>query len=193
MRVLLDQLVGVLHPAMVLSQFDTCRAEELATPYYIFKDAGFEITIASIKGGVVRPHIRHMYLLLQVVLPLHGLVAFLGCASDRQLLIQRVLSSCELPALCIHLHRCACSHNLGVSLYAYSGPRPARCWAAVVQCCPVLSMWMRSYSPNNKEGRNQDGKPQREPLILYRFTSTLPASMENSRRPTLRSLSSSKD
>jgi hypothetical protein len=29
------------------------RLEELASPYFVFKDAGFEITVASIKGGEI--------------------------------------------------------------------------------------------------------------------------------------------
>jgi hypothetical protein len=32
---------------------DTCRAEELVAPYYVFKNAGFDVTVASIKGGQI--------------------------------------------------------------------------------------------------------------------------------------------
>ena len=32
---------------------DTCRAEELVAPYYVFKSAGFDVTVASIKGGQI--------------------------------------------------------------------------------------------------------------------------------------------
>ena len=27
--------------------------EELASPYYLFKDAGFDVTVASVKGGEI--------------------------------------------------------------------------------------------------------------------------------------------
>jgi putative intracellular protease/amidase len=30
-----------------------CRAEELAAPYYIFKDAGAHVDVVSIKGGPI--------------------------------------------------------------------------------------------------------------------------------------------
>jgi putative intracellular protease/amidase len=32
---------------------DLYRAEELAAPYYIFKEAGLQVDIASIKGGAI--------------------------------------------------------------------------------------------------------------------------------------------
>lgn len=35
------------------SYADTCRAEELVAPFYVFKNAGFDVTIASIKGGQI--------------------------------------------------------------------------------------------------------------------------------------------
>lgn len=34
-----------------MHHFKFCRAEEIAAPYFIFKEAGYDITIASIKGG----------------------------------------------------------------------------------------------------------------------------------------------
>lgn len=33
--------------------FCVCRAEELTAPYYIFKDAGAHVDVASIKGGKI--------------------------------------------------------------------------------------------------------------------------------------------
>ena len=30
-----------------------CRAEELVAPYYVFSNAGYDVTLASIKGGEI--------------------------------------------------------------------------------------------------------------------------------------------
>ena len=30
-----------------------CRAEELVAPYYVFSNAGYDVTVASIKGGEI--------------------------------------------------------------------------------------------------------------------------------------------
>ena len=30
-----------------------CRAEELVAPYYVFTQAGYDVTVASIKGGKI--------------------------------------------------------------------------------------------------------------------------------------------
>ncbi len=43
----------VLHAPRSFSCADTCRAEELVAPYYVFKNAGFDVTVASIKGGQI--------------------------------------------------------------------------------------------------------------------------------------------
>lgn len=36
-----------------------CRGEELAAPYYAFKAKGYNVTIASIKGGEVGTVFMH--------------------------------------------------------------------------------------------------------------------------------------
>ena len=30
-----------------------CRAEELVAPYYVFSNAGYDVTVASIRGGEI--------------------------------------------------------------------------------------------------------------------------------------------
>ena len=41
-----------VHAARDPAQF-CCRAEELVAPYYVFTQAGYDVTVASIKGGKI--------------------------------------------------------------------------------------------------------------------------------------------